>query len=512
VSIVNDGPTTEDSRSSLAAVDLGSNSFRMVIARPVEGGLQMLDRLREGVRLAASLDRRDRLEPEGQERALQALGRFGQRIRHLPQENVRAVGTNTLRKAKGSQTFLERAQEVLGHPIEVISGPEEARLIYLGVAQSLAGAEEQRLVVDIGGGSTELVLGRGVEVSRAESLYMGCVSYSRTHFPEGRLERDRFRAAELDARLEVQPLVESMRRIGWQSAVGSSGTIKAVERVLRENGWSDHGVTLAGMKKLRKKLIKARTVAAVRLDGLSAERAPVLPGGLAILIGIFQELGVERMGISSGALREGLLYDLWGRIRHEDVREETIERFMDLYRVDRGQANRVLETSGLLLAAAAESWSLPPERSRQLLDWAARLHEIGLAVSHPGYHKHGAYLVANADLPGFSRQDQLLLSLLILQHRRKLRRSLLEALPAAWQEPAARLTVLLRLAILLHRARGATVLPSLDVAAQEGRLVLRFSGRWLDRNPLTRADLAGEAGRWKGFGIRLEVGVLDRSA
>jgi exopolyphosphatase/guanosine-5'-triphosphate,3'-diphosphate pyrophosphatase len=303
-----------------------------------------------------------------------------------------------------------------------------------------------------------------------------------------------------------------MRRIGWQSAVGSSGTIKAVERVLRENGWSDHGVTLAGMKKLRKKLIKARTVAAVRLDGLSAERAPVLPGGLAILIGIFQELGVERMGISSGALREGLLYDLWGRIRHEDVREETIERFMDLYRVDRGQANRVLETSGLLLAAAAESWSLPPERSRQLLDWAARLHEIGLAVSHPGYHKHGAYLVANADLPGFSRQDQLLLSLLILQHRRKLRRSLLEALPAAWQEPAARLTVLLRLAILLHRARGATVLPSLDVAAQEGRLVLRFSGRWLDRNPLTRADLAGEAGRWKGFGIRLEVGVLDRSA
>ena len=490
-------------------MDLGSNSFRMVIARPVEGGLQMVDRLREGVRLAGSLDDGGRISADGQDRALAALERFGQRVRHLPHDNVRAVGTNTLRKARNAQQFLARAEKALGHPIEVISGQEEARLIYVGVAHSLAGADERRLVVDIGGGSTELILGQGMEATRTESLFMGCVSYSRHYFPDGVSRRERFRKAELAARLEVQPLAESMRKSGWESAVGSSGTVKAIERILVANGWSEHGVTLPGMKRLRKKLIKARSVESVQLEGLSEERAPVLPGGLAILIGIFQELQVEAMGISTGALREGLLYDLLGRIRHEDVRERTIGRFMELYRVDRVQAGRVRETAERLLDGLIPTWKLPPARSRQLLGWAAGLHEIGLAVSHPGYHNHGAYLVANADLPGFSRQDQLLLSLLIRQHRRKFRPSLLQELPPPWEQPAARLTAILRLAVLLNRARGATALPGFEVGGGADEIVLRFPSRWLDRNPLTRADLAGEEERLANAGFRLVVEALE---
>ncbi|OOG26799.1 exopolyphosphatase [Thioalkalivibrio denitrificans] len=489
----------------VAAVDLGSNSFHMIVARVQQGHVHMLDRLRETVRLAAGLDARDNLTEEAMERALGCLERFGQRVRDLPQGAVRAVGTNTLRKARNASEFMARAAAALGHPIEVIGGHEEARLIYLGVSHALADDGGRRLVVDIGGGSTELIIGERFEPLHGESLYMGCVSFSRLYFPQGRITETGWRTADIAARLELQPLERPFRALGWKDALGASGTLLAVERVLRELGWAQGGVTLEGLHRLREAILSAGDVSRLDLSGLSDDRKPVFPGGVAVLLAIFEALGIESMQVSDGALREGLVYDLLGRISHEDVRTRTIEGLMGRFQVDAAHAERVETTARGLLEQVGEDWEMD-EDAADTLSWAARLHELGLAIAHAGYHKHGAYLLANADLAGFSRQGQQWLALLVLAHRRKFPvKAIEQTVPRELRPRLTRLAVLLRLAVLFRRSRSDVAPELQSLATGRNSVKLVFAPGWLDAHPLTRADLDRERDFLKVAGMKLKV-------
>ena len=488
----------------VAAVDLGSNSFHMVIAQPDGLELRVLDRVRERVQLAGGLDEQRNLTDEAQERALACLARMEQRLRGVPPERIRAVGTNALRRARNARAFLERARAALGRPIEVISGLEEARLIYLGVADTLPANGARNLVVDIGGGSTECVIGEGFDVIEADSLHMGCVQWTRRFFPSGALKRKAMRRAEIAARAELQTLERRFRALSWDASVGASGTVETAAAVLRTKGWADGTITAAGLVRLRRALLAAGHVRDVRLPGVKPERAAVLPGGLAILLAVFEALGLDALSYSPGALREGVLHDLVGRMRHADVRDRTLQRLVEHYRVDQAQAARVERTALDLWRQARAAWDLEPIECRQMLVRAARLHEVGRVVNYSSHHKHGAYLLRNGHMPGFSNDDQQVLGALVRCHRRKLVRAEVPDLPPLGLTRTLRLCVLLRLAVLLNRGRQPRATPLLLEPA-EGRLALAFEPEWLDENPLTRADLEAEQAYLSAHGFRLEV-------
>jgi exopolyphosphatase/guanosine-5'-triphosphate,3'-diphosphate pyrophosphatase len=495
-----------DPADVLAAVDLGSNSFHMVVARTHRGDPSILDRLREMVRLASGLDERGYLDDESQERALACLRRFGQRLRDMHAHQVRVVGTNTLRRARNADVFLARAEEALGHPVEVISGMEEARLIYLGVSHHLDSKDGRNLVVDIGGGSTELIVGEGYEPKHLESLYIGCVGLSKAHFEDGKLSQKRFDRARLAARLELNPVAAAFRRHGWTRAIGSSGTVRAARDVAHELGLVETGISLVALETIIGELIAARRIEDAKIPGLGPDRAPVFAGGVAILAEVMSALQIEHLQISGGALREGLLFDMLGRLHHEDARERSIRAMQTRYHVDIEQATRVEATAVALLSQVMRSWQLTDERYRQLLVWAARLHEVGLDIAHARYHHHGGYLLANSDLPGFVRLEQRLLAALVTLHRRKLDDPFVDELPAAWRVPAFRLIVILRLAVLLNRTRSPSDLPPMLLQASKDWLELRFPSGWLDANPLTAADLDQERDWLRGRGFELRIG------
>ncbi len=475
---------------TLAAIDLGSNSFHMIVSRATNGRLAVVDRMKEMVQLGAGLDADRHITTAARTRAIACLERFGQRIRTLGPESVRAVGTNTLRVARNSDEFLSAAEEALGHPIEIISGIEEARLIYLGVAHSLDSDNQRRLVIDIGGGSTELVIGEGFTPLDMESLYMGCVAMMNRHFADGKISAKRFRRSEVTALQELERVQERFRRLGWQTAIGASGTIRAVAAVVREAGWSRRGITRDSLKKLTALVIDAGSVDQLNLPGLSRTRAPVFPGGVAVLSALFESLGIDELVVSDSALREGLLNDLLGRFMHHDVRTETVAALMNRYHVDREQARRVEDTVLSLLPQVTTAWSLPPTLSHELCSWAARLHEIGLDIAHSHYHKHGSYVLENADMPGFSRQEQRLLATLVRSHRRKFPVALFKTLPAS-ARLVEHLAVLLRLAVLLHRSRSDV--GKVTLTAGRRSLDVRFAPSWIEAHPLTQADLQEEA-------------------
>jgi len=498
-------PVVDEARPPLtvAAVDLGSNSFHMVIGRFVGPSLNVLDRMREPVRLAAALNSEGQLSVDGRRRAIACLERFGQRISSLTSEHVRAVGTNTLRRAHGAHEFRALSREALGHPIEVISGQEEARIIYSGVAHTHV-VDGPRLVIDIGGGSTEVIVGEGFDVVQAHSLFMGCVDFSQAFFPGGSIRREQFRQAETAAGLEMQTAQASLRSVRWDLCSGASGTINAIEEILRLGGDGD-GITLAGLKRLRKTMVSAGHTSKLDLPGLKKDRSHVLPGGLAILIGLFRSLEIESMTASAGALREGLLYDLVGRIRREDVRDRTIEQMIEQYQVDVGQAERVEKTAlGLFEQLSAEFAGVADDLPRTVLSWAAHLHEIGLAVAHTGYHRHGAYLVGNSDMPGFSADDQQLLAVLVRAHRRRIPRAVTAEIAASRRELAQSLLVLFRLAVLLNRSRVPGLTPRVVWRDGERTLRLQFPSGWLGEHPLTVADLEQEAALVADLSVRLE--------
>ena len=494
-----------DPAEVMAAVDLGSNSFHMVVARNQHGEPSIVDRLREMVRLASGLDGDKTLDEASQDRALACLRRFGQRLRDMRADQVRVVGTNTLRKAHNAAAFLAKAEEALGHPVEVISGIEEARLIYLGVSHHTESTDGANLVIDIGGGSTELIIGEGYEPQHLESLYVGCVGVSRVHFDDGKLSAKRFERARLAVRLELRPVAATFRRRGWRRAIGSSGTIRAACDVARELGLVDSGVTAAAVEAIIEELVKARRSDELNLPGLGAERAPVFAGGVAILAEVMSMLRIEQLEISNGALREGLLYDMLGRLHDEDARERSIRGMQRRYHVDLEQAARVESTAATLLESVARSWQLSGSQFRQLLVWAACLHEVGLDIAHARYHHHGGYVVANSDLPGFVQLEQKLLASLVALHRRKLDDPFLDELPSTWRAPAFKLIVLLRLAVLLNRSRSPSDLPTIGLVPGKDSLELRFPARWLDDNPLTAADLAQETEWLASRGFELKI-------
>jgi exopolyphosphatase/guanosine-5'-triphosphate,3'-diphosphate pyrophosphatase len=488
----------------LAAVDLGSNSFHMIVVRVVDGEVHVLDRLKERVALAEGLDADRRLSKEARERALACLELFGQRIAHMGQAEVRAVGTNTLRAAKNARKFLERAERALGHPIGVISGREEARLVYLGVASTLQGSGGRRLVVDIGGGSTECIVGEGLEPVVTDSLYMGHISFTKRFFPEGRFTSDAMAAARTAAALEAESIQHDYLDLGWDHAVGSSGTIIAVAQIIRENGWGS-SITSSGLKKLRRAIVDAGKADALDLPGLQPSRRPVLAAGVAILSGVFDILEIEEMTPSEGAVREGLIHEMLGRMRHEDVRERTVKRLEERYHVDPEQATRVERTALELLEQSREGLGLRGDRPTRVLRWAARLHEIGKTLSYSGYHKHGAYILEASDMPGFSRDGQDVLSCMVLSHRRKLRVGRFEELPPDRGEEALALTVLLRLAVVLNRPRSDDAVPKVTFHADGQELALQFPEGWLEAHTLTRADLEQERTRLAAAGFELEL-------
>jgi exopolyphosphatase/guanosine-5'-triphosphate,3'-diphosphate pyrophosphatase len=492
-----------DPERVVAGVDLGSNSFHMIVARAEEGGrVHVLDRIRDPVRLAAGLDDQRTLTQPAIDRALHALQRFGERLRGLPQSSVLAVGTNTMRQARNGTEFLERAQAVLGHPIEIISGHEEARLIYLGVAHTVSDDVGRHLVIDVGGGSTELVIGERFETVLLDSLFMGCVSFTNRFFANGAITRDHFRRAEIAAGLEFWSLREQYRRTGWQRATGSSGTALAVHEVLRQNRWGE-AITLDGLKKLKHEMVTIGNVNRLQLKGLEPDRAAVFPGGVAILKAAFESLGIDAMHPSSGALREGLVYELLGRRSHEDVRDRTIRTFVERYRVDTAHAERVRQTALNLFAQAAPGFELDPGLGVTFLDPAARLHEIGLSISYSGHHKHAAYILAHADMPGFSKEQQTVLAEIVHAHRRKISRDYFAGLAKHHRKPAFLLAVLLRLAVRLQHSRSPEAFPEIRLNASKSTIELGFPEGWLDEHPLARADLDEEAEQLKPVGLTL---------
>lgn len=490
--------------STIAAVDLGSNSFRLQVGRVVDEQVYPLDSLRETVRLGAGLTPDRRLDEAAQARAIDALKRFGERLRGFPPSAVRAVGTNTLRAAKNARQVLPLLEAALGFPIEVVAGREEARLIYLGVAHSLPPSANKRLVVDIGGGSTELIIGAGHQPHRLESLYMGCVSWSLRFFPDGRLSKSAFKQAELAARIELETVRKQFSAKHWQEAVGSSGTARALGDILEASGWSESGITRDGLDRLRSALIKAGSLDRLSLPRLRGDRVPVLAGGFSIMSAIFSELNVQRMTLATGAMRQGILWDMIGRAHHKDMREQTVHQFMKRYHVDAEHAHRVERLALQLFRQMADGSAQDNAYAEQLLRWAARLHEIGLDVAHSGYHKHSAYILANADMPGFSKMEQQHLSVVALAHRGSLDK--LKGIVSP--DPDWTLLIALRLASLFHRSRSEVKLPKIRASRRKRTYTVDLDARWLTANALTAAELRSEIKGWSKLGIELSVPQL----
>lgn len=477
-----------------AAVDLGSNSFHMIVANITDNRIQLVDKIKEPVQLAAGLDESQNLSQEAIDRALACLERFGQRLKTIPRINVRAVGTNTLRQARNGTKFLYMAKQALGHSIEIISGREEARLIFLGVAHSIYNESDKRLVVDIGGGSTEVVIGKGYHAHYTESLYMGCVSMSNKYFTNGEINPKKMRKAILSARQELETVEAIYKKAGWDNAIGSSGTIITIEQVIREKGWSDTSITREALKKLKKELTAVDHIDQFTTSTLSTSRRQVFPGGVAILSAVFEALDLEMMEVSDGALREGLLYDLIGRLQDEDTRDKTVIDLSDRYGIDKDHAKQVEQTAVTCFNQLASSLNLDEKTELKILRWAATLHEIGLTVAHSQHHKHGAYLLNHSDLPGFSHQEQHLLSMLVRCHRRKIPPDIITQSKENSNNNYLVLIIILRLAILLNRGRSFTVLPDFSLICKDQEIRISFPENWLSEHPLTEADLGTEAG------------------
>ena len=491
---------TESKFKEIAVVDLGSNSFKLQMARIQGDHLFFHDSMRESVRLGAGLDAQKLVNQETLTLASDCLKRFGERLRGLNPAAVRVVATNTFRVAKNADELIQVCEAALGFPIEVIAGREEARMIFIGVSHGLPFAEHPRLVIDIGGGSTEFIVGRGFEPQLTESLYMGCVSYSRQFFADGKLSAENFKEAEIAAMAEIERIRTQYLAADWHEAVGSSGTARALGEVLAANDLGNGEINLAGLNALKNKLLGFKEIKKIELKGLSVDRAAVVAGGLSIMLAAFQALKISTMTTASSALREGVLYEMLGRLQHHDTRESTVDDFMQRYHVDKQQALRVKKMALQLLAEIHSHLQMDSETATQYVSWAASLHEIGISIAHSGYHKHSAYIVENADMPGFSKKEQEQLSFLVRVQRRSPSKIVMPKL----DDDRAKLMLLIRLSVLFSRNRMDNA-PALKLDVTADGFILRIAAKWLANNPLTATELEYETAYWKGLGIMFEV-------
>jgi exopolyphosphatase/guanosine-5'-triphosphate,3'-diphosphate pyrophosphatase len=494
--------------NTYAAVDLGSNSFHLLVSRREHGELRVIDRIKEMVRIAGGLDHQGHLDEETTDRAHGCLARFGQRLRGIPDDNIRAVGTQTFRRLQNANAFLMVAETALGCSIDIIGGREEARLIYLGVSQGVAGHENRRLVIDIGGGSTELVIGEGTVPLQMESLQYGCVTLTRAFFADGSITPKKWRKARRSVMADLQELQIRYRQTGWSAAVGSSGTIRAVAEICMQQGWCERGVTADALDKLCSSMIDFGTIENVTLAGLSERRHPVLIGGLVMLSACFEAFGLEELEVSPFALREGLLHDLLGRLEQRDPRDTTVRAFKKRYGVDPQQVKRVKTTALRACEQIADGMVLRPVH-RELLGWAADLHETGLSVSHSHFQRHSAYLVEESDMPGFSNQEQLFLAALIRYHRRAVPPRFAEQLPSRLHEPLRITLFCLRFACILCRSRDDSTIPEFKLRGHDRSISIDFSDSWAQQHPLTLADLQQEVDMLRKIGLHLTVPHLE---
>ncbi len=486
----------------VAAVDLGSNSFRLLIAAvqngPAGRQVRIVDQIKETVRLGAGLDRNMELSQPAQQRAIEALARFSERIRSFAPDRVRAVATNTFRVARNAREFIVAARAVLGFPIEVIAGREEARLIYIGAAQGLPDDGQRRLVIDIGGGSTECIIGVDDEPVRRESLQMGCVSITREFFGDGQVKRQSMRAARIHCAELVAAQVRAFRQLGWSYAVGTSGTAKSLSQIALAATGSSR-ITAETLTRIEALLVSTGDIDRIDLPGLKPDRRPVIAGGLAVMQALFEEFRIESIAFCNSALREGILHDLLGRDIGADRREATIAAWIERYRLDARHGTEVADVASdlyrQLQGGQADSHRL------QLLRWAARIREIGASIAHDNAHKHGAYILAHADMPGFSNEEQRLLSLLVLGQSGGLRKMQGQApQPAEWA-----MILALRLAVILQRRRDGrptpiTLTPAKATAPGQWKLEngwqVELPADWVALHPLTDQTLQDEAQEW----------------
>jgi len=496
--------TSTERTHTYAAVDLGSNSFHLLVARREHGELRVIDRIKEMVRLGGGLDQDGQLDPEVQERAFACLARFGQRLRDIPDDNLRAVGTQTFRRMKNANAFLMIAETALGCSIDIIAGREEARLIYIGVTEGVSGHDSRRLVIDIGGGSTELIIGEGLEPLEMESLQYGCVSLTRQFFGDGNITRKRWKKAVRSAMADMQELQLRYRQTGWDLAIGSSGTIKAIEEICRLQGWVEKDINMDALFFLRDKLLKFGTIDALKLAGLSERRHPVLIGGLAMLIACFKSLRLDTLKVSPYALREGVLSDLLGRQENRDPRDKTVSAFMARYSVDQDQVDRVKRVALKVCDKVADGMFMR-QTHRDLLGWAADLHETGLCVSHSQYQEHSAYLVENSDMAGFSRQEQLFLAALVRNHRRAITSDYADKLPSRLIEPLRMTLFCLRFACVLCRTRDDHSIPTFKLSGNDNMITVDFAEDWKENHPLTMTDLQQESENLRAVGLQFRV-------
>ncbi|WP_114767718.1 guanosine-5'-triphosphate,3'-diphosphate diphosphatase [Vibrio rhodolitus] len=483
-----------------AAIDLGSNSFHMLVVRHIDGSVQTMAKIKRKVRLAAGLNENNALSQEAMQRGWDCLSLFAERLQDIPKENIRIVGTATLRTATNVDVFLTKANQILGHDIEVICGEEEAATIYKGVAHT-SGGSGRRLVVDIGGASTELIIGEGFEAKALTSLKMGCVTWLERHFKDRQLTASNFNQAITAAKETLQPILEQYTTLGWNVCVGASGTVQALQEIMLAQGM-DEVITHAKLKRLQKQAMLADHLEELEIEGLTLERALVFPSGLSILIAIFELLEIDSMTLAGGALREGLVYEMVDELKQDDIRARTITSVQTRYQIDTLYGEQVAALAARLLAQCQADW-LAESQAKVLLETAAKLHEIGLTIDFKKGGEHSAYLLRNLDLPGYTRAQKHLLAELTRRYREQL--SSLPEQHAISGTSAKRVLRLLRLAVLLTHRRNPELEPQVTLQTEGDKLKLSISAAWLAQNPLTAAELEIEANRQSDIGWPLVI-------
>jgi exopolyphosphatase/guanosine-5'-triphosphate,3'-diphosphate pyrophosphatase len=483
-----------------AAIDLGSNSFHMLIVREVNGSVQTLAKIKRKVRLAAGLDQHNSLSIEAMQRGWDCLALFAERLQDIPTSQIRIVGTATLRTATNIDQFLTRANTILGHDIQVISGEEEAATIYQGVSHT-SGGQGRRLVVDIGGASTELIIGHGFDAEALTSLNMGCVTWLERHFNDRQLNAHNFRQAIDAAKQSLSPILARYQQLGWETCVGASGTVQALQEIMLAQGM-DEVITLDKLYRLQKQAMLADALEELEIEGLTLERALVFPSGLSILIAIFELLDIDTMTLAGGALREGMVYGMLSQLHQQDIIARTLTSVQRRYQLDTQYAKQVSTCADKLLSQCEPDFLAEPA-AKVLLEAACQLHELGVTLDYKKAGVHNAYLIANLDLPGFTKAQQHVLAEVLKRYKDVL--TPLDTQHAISQHSAERVLRLLRIAVLLTHRRDAAVQPDYRVQSHGDDISLSINAQWLENNPLTRAELEIESDRQSNLGWTLTI-------